>query len=173
MKKFWGILITVAVLIGAFLIFIYSGVYNVSAMVPHNGLTVWVINTVKDNSIEHHSENIKIPSLNDSSMVQTGFEHYNEMCVGCHGAPGIKRDEGGHGLYPHPPNLAHSAKEMPASQLFWITKNGIKFTGMPAFGKTHSDKKIWDIVAFLEKLPGMTPEQYAAMNKSLKGSDKD
>ena len=173
MKKFWGIFITIGVLIAAFLIFIYSGIYNVSAMVPHNKLTLWVINTVKDNSIEHHSKNIKIPNLNDSSMVMTGFDHYREMCVGCHGAPGIKRDEGGQGLYPHPPNLAHSAVEMPASQLFWITKNGIKFTGMPAFGKTHSDKKIWDIVAFLKKLPGMTKEQYSALNKSVKKHDED
>lgn len=173
MKKFWGIVITIVILIAAFLIFLYSGTYNVSAMVPHNKLTLWVINTLKDNSIEHRSKDIKAPNLDDSTMIKTGFVHYREMCVTCHGAPGIKRSEIGQGLYPHPPNLAHSAKEMPASQLFWITKNGIKLTGMPSFGKTHSDQKIWDIVAFMKQLPHMTSAQYSKMNKTIKEKDND
>ena len=62
---------------------------------------------------------------------------------------------------------------MPPQQLFWITKNGIKLTGMPAFGKTHSDEKIWDIVAFMEKLPTMTKEQYQALNNSTKNESDD
>ena len=173
MKTFWGIIIAIGVVIVIFLIFIYSGVYNVSAMVPHTRVTLWVINTVKDNSIDFHSSNIKAPSLEDTAMIKTGFAHYNEMCVGCHGAPGIKPDDAGKGLYPHPPNLARSAKEMPASQLFWITKNGIKFTGMPSFGKTHSDQKIWDMVAFMKTLPGMTKEQYSHLQKTVKEKDND
>jgi mono/diheme cytochrome c family protein len=46
-------------------------------------------------------------------------------------------------------------------------------TGMPAFGKTHKDDKIWAIVAFLEKLPGMTKEQYKAYERSVKVEDED
>jgi mono/diheme cytochrome c family protein len=128
-----------------------------------------MINTLKDNSIEKRSSDIKVPNnLNDTSLVKIGFEHYREMCQGCHGAPGIERNEIGQGLYPKPPNLAHSAKEMPASELFWITKNGIKLTGMPAFGKTHSDDKIWAIVAFMKTLPSMSKEQYQTLNDLYK-----
>ena len=169
MKYALRTLIVIAVLIIGFILFLESGIYNISAMVPHNKLTLWVIRTLKDNSIEHRSKDVKVPdNLNDSSLVKLGFSHYNEMCVGCHGAPGIPSNEIGKGLYPHPPNLAHSAKEMPPSELFWITKNGIKMTGMPAFGKTHSDDKIWAIVAFMEKLPNMTKEQYIALQKADK-----
>ncbi|MCL5030525.1 MAG: cytochrome c [Bacteroidetes bacterium] len=169
MKYALRTIIVIAVLIVAFFIFLESGVYNVSAMVPHNRLTLWVINTLKDNSIEHRSKALKAPNnLIDSSLIKLGFSHYNEMCVGCHGAPGISKSEIGKGLYPHPPNLAHSAKEMPPSELFWITKNGIKLTGMPAFGKTHSDDKIWAIVAFMEQLPTMTKEQYQAFDRDTK-----
>jgi len=39
-------------------------------------------------------------------------------------------------------------------------KNGVKSTGMPAFGQTHSDEKIWTIVAFLERMKTMTPSEY-------------
>ena len=44
---------------------------------------------------------------------------------------------------------------------------------MPAFGKTHSDEKIWAIVAFMKKLPTMTKEQYQAYNKSVKEQNDD
>ncbi len=169
MKYIIRTLIVIAVVAAAGLIFLYSGTYNISAMVPHNKITLWMIHRLTDNSEEHYSKNIVAPNLNDSSMVMTGFLHYREMCQTCHGAPGIERSEIGKGLYPHPPNLAHSAKEMPPSMLFWITKNGIKMTGMPAFGKTHTDDKIWDIVAFLEKLPNMTKEQYQLLDDATKG----
>jgi mono/diheme cytochrome c family protein len=169
MKYVIRTLIVLLILVIGIILFLYSGAYNVSAMVPHNRLTLWMINTLKDNSIEKRSSDIKVPNnLNDTSLVKIGFEHYREMCQGCHGAPGIERNEIGQGLYPKPPNLAHSAKEMPASELFWITKNGIKLTGMPAFGKTHSDDKIWAIVAFMKTLPSMSKEQYQTLNDLYK-----
>ena len=165
--------VVVVIFISGFLFFIYSGMYNMSAMEPHNGLTLWMMNTVKDNSIEHQAKDIKAPNLNDSTLVKTGFSHYREMCVGCHGGPGQSRDEIGQGLYPMAPTLAKSAKELLPAQLFWITKNGIKMTGMPAFGKTHPDDKIWAIVSFLEKLPGMTKEQYQALDEATKNESDE
>lgn len=45
-------------------------------------------------------------------------------------------------------------------------KHGIGATGMPAWGATHSDELLWDIVAFLRKLPELTPDQYQALVKS-------
>ncbi|MDR3628005.1 MAG: cytochrome c [Ignavibacteriaceae bacterium] len=173
MKYILRIVFVVVALLIIFIVFLYSGIYNISAMVPHNKITLKVIHTLTDNSIEHHAKGITAPNLSDSSLIKTGFSHYNEMCVGCHGAPGISRDETGLGLYPKPPDLSKSAKEIPASELFWITKNGIKMTGMPAFGKTHKDDKIWAIVAFMEKLPGMTNEQYKAYVKTVKEMDED
>ena len=168
MKYFVRSIIVLVILIGAFLVFLYSGIYDISAMSTHNKFTMWVINTLKDNSIEHQAKEIKAPNLNDPSLVKLGFSHYREMCIGCHGGPGQSRDEIGQGLYPMAPTLAESVKELSPSQLFWITKNGIKMTGMPAFGKTHPDDKIWAIVSFLEKLPSMTKEQYQALDKSTK-----
>lgn len=173
MKKLWKVIIPLIVVSLIIIMFLYSGIYNIGATSPHNKLTLWMINTLKDNSIEHHAKGIAVPNLNDSSMVNLGFAHYREMCVGCHAGPGLSRDEIGQGLYPMAPKLAESAKELSPSELFWITKNGIKMTGMPAFGKTHSDEKIWAIVSFLEKLPGMSNEQYNQFNKSIKEEDDD
>lgn len=148
------------------IIYIYSGFYNVSVMSPDPGIMTWVFSTTSDNSVEHHAKNIKMPDLTDSTMIARGFVHYNEMCVGCHGAPGVKRGPVGKGLDPHPPDLAESAKEMPPKDMFWEIKNGVKSTGMPSFGKTHSDQDITDIVAFLEKMKNMTPQEYKQMRKT-------
>jgi mono/diheme cytochrome c family protein len=80
------------------------------------------------------------------------------MCTGCHLAPGMRESELRAGLYPKPPVLAN--EHVDPRHAFWIIKHGIKFTGMPAWGATHDDDTIWSIVAFVHKLPGMTPAQY-------------
>ena len=172
MKILSGAVIRVLTLLAIFLLFIYSGWYNVSANEQENGIMKWVLNTTKDRSIESRSKDITVPDLNDSSMLKEGFEHYNEMCVSCHGAPGLEETEVSVGLNPKAPFLVKVAKEIDPKELFWITKNGIKMTGMPAWGKTHSDEKIWAIVAFVKKLPNMTAEEYQKM-ESPSGTMED
>jgi mono/diheme cytochrome c family protein len=98
-------------------------------------------------------------------MVRNGFGHYENVCAGCHGGPGIERSEIGKGLNPQAPDLADAVPAWSPSHLFWIVKNGLKMTGMPSFGKTHDDNQIWSIVAFIEQLPGMSHEQYQEMKQ--------
>lgn len=155
------VIFTLFFLIGIFVIYIYSGAYNVSQLVHHNAITKWAINTTKHHSIDARDANIKVPPMDDTTMLQEGFSHYNEMCVTCHGGPGIEPDELAKGLYPTPPKFYKSDDMPDTTEAFWITKNGIKFTGMPAFGPTHSDQKIWAITDFLlNKLNKMTPAEY-------------
>lgn len=174
MKYLIGAVIVIALLIVGYLIFIYSGIYNISAMVHHDKLTLWMMNTVKDNSIKHNAvDDIKIPDLSDTLLVRMGFVHYREMCVNCHGAPGIKQSEFAEGLYPNPPILSKVVKDWTPQQLFWITKNGLKMTGMPAFGPTHTDDMIWAIVAFTKKLPTLNKERYQVFDNETKGESDE
>lgn len=55
---------------------------------------------------------------------------------------------------------ADAAENWTPSQIFWIVKNGVRMTGMPAFGPTHDDDRIWAIVAFVQTLQGMSSDQY-------------
>jgi len=144
-------------LIAGGIVFIYSGTYNIAATEPHSLLTQWVFNTTKKYSVKKHSEHIARPKLSDDSLVKKGFDHYENMCAGCHGAPGSQPAEG---FSPSPPSLTEEVEELSATELFWVTKNGIKMTGMPAFGLSHSDEEIWSIVAFLKQLPDLTEEDY-------------
>ncbi len=160
--------IVVATLVGELILmilFINSGFYNVSTMSPDPGFLHYVFGHTSDVSAADHSKGIAVPSLSDSSMIIEGYHEYHQLCEVCHAGPGITRSDISKGLYPHPPDLVRSAKELPANRLFWVAKNGIKSTAMPGFGWTHSDKQIWAVVAFLEKMKNMTPQEYAAMSK--------
>lgn len=91
------------------------------------------------------------------------------MCAGCHGAPGQKPEAVGLGLNPPPPDLAKVAAQSTPAELFWVTKYGIKMTGMPAWGATHEDQSIWPVVAFLTQLTTLDAEAYQAFLASAAG----
>jgi mono/diheme cytochrome c family protein len=160
----FAVLVAEAILL---IIFVTSGLYNVSTLSPDPAVIKWIFSTTSDNSAEHYSQGIAVPSLSGQSMIVAGFRHYHETCEICHGGPGVEKSDIGKGLYPNPPNLMDSAKELGANRLFWVIRNGIKSTGMPGFGKTESDREIWNVVAFLEQMKNMTPQEYAAMRNRL------
>ncbi|MGH9360428.1 MAG: c-type cytochrome, partial [Thermoanaerobaculia bacterium] len=141
---------------------IYSGAYDVAATTPDEGVVAWAFETALERSLERRARGVEVPPLDRPEQLATGLVHYHEMCVTCHGAPGVPASEIGAGLHPFPPELAEEAEELEPAELFWVVKNGIKMTGMPAFGPTHSDEELWAIVAFVETLPEMLPQQYAA-----------
>ncbi len=164
MKFLAGIIFTFVLLIIAGLLIIYSGWYNVSALKPESGVTKWILNTTMDNSVEYHSKDIVVPELNDPKKISEGLAHYKEMCETCHEGPGMEESELAKGLNPNAPNLVKHGKNMDAKEIFWITKNGIKMTGMPAWGDTHSDEKIWAITAAVKKLYEITPNEYKSIS---------
>jgi hypothetical protein len=161
------------------LLYIYSGAYNIAASVPHAPATEKLLNLIVDSSIENHAKSVSIPNNFKSIDFKEGFPSYDAMCVGCHGAPGIGRSEIGQGLYPMGPSLFKRASGdededvLSPSELFWIVKNGIKMTGMPAFGKTHSDEKIWQIVPFLEALPNLSYYDYVKLRDSASSENHE
>ncbi len=155
----------IAVVVILAILFINSGIYNVAATYPDRAPVAWVLSTTMDHSVRRHAAGIKAPALDDPAMVVTGLSHYRTMCVACHGAPGVKIGELGRGLNPDPPELTEAAGDWKPNELFWITKNGVRMSGMPAWGVTHSDEEIWAIVAFTRKLPSMTPAQYRTMSR--------
>ncbi len=146
--------------------FVFFGAYNVAADVPHTRLVFWLMDTARDRSVEMRARGIQVPQdLGDRKRIAAGAGLYAEMCSGCHLAPGMEKTEIGEGLYPEAPELAQESDLTPAEE-FWTVKHGIKMTGMAAWGKTHNDTLIWDMVAFLQKLPSLSPQQYKELVKS-------
>ncbi|MEO8461289.1 MAG: cytochrome c, partial [Dokdonella sp.] len=159
-----------ALAVVAIALFVYSGIYNIGADDPHMRPVSATLEALRERSIETHSRNIVVPNLDDPKMIAEGAEHYSAMCTGCHLAPGMSNSEIRPGLYPQPPNLSTERIDDPR-ETFWIIKHGIKMSAMPAWGTTHDDEAIWNMVAFVRKLPDMTPAQYAQMTANAAHDD--
>lgn len=158
------LLVALAVLfIAGLAMYIYLGGYPIGADVPHSGAVFWLLATVRDRVVATQARDIRVPSdLDDSHRISNGAGQYATMCSGCHLAPGYESSETWKGLYPQPPRLAHAIDLTPA-EIFWVVKHGLKFSGMPAWGESHSDDEIWDITAFVLSLPHLTAAQYKDM----------
>lgn len=154
--------LAVVVVLGA-VAFIYLGVYNIAADEPHTPAVYAMLERLRDRSIKAHARGIiPPPDLASAQRVSVGAGLYTAMCSGCHLGPGVEKSEMNQGLYPQAPELA-KAQNLTSAEQFWIIKHGIKLSAMPAWGRTHPDPLIWDMVAFVRKLPGMTPGQYKAL----------
>lgn len=146
--------------------FLYSGFYSMGADDPHYGITTWALETLRENSIARASKNIQVPpDLNSVNRLLKGGADYNDMCAGCHLKPGRSESDFTLGLYPSPPNLAEMLRadddgNAADQRNFWIIKHGIKASGMPAWAPGHDDVRIWNMVAFLKRLPDLTAAQY-------------
>jgi hypothetical protein len=176
MKNYlWGILTVIVLSALGGVIFIWSGTYNIAADVPHYTLTFWLLDEAHERSVTSHSRGIVPPSLEDPKLAEVGFPHFHEMCRLCHGAPGTPRQEFAEGLYPTPPSLDSDdvQQDLDNAELFWVVKHGLKMTGMPSFGKTHTEEQLWGIIAFLRRLPDLTPEDYRVLVISDMGSSRE
>lgn len=147
-------------------LFLYSGWYPVGADVPHSRLTQWALETLRERSIARASADIEVPDdLASPQRLLAGGADYNDMCAGCHLKPGKESSDFTLGLYPSPPNLTQlhhveGSADAQARRRFWIIKHGIKASGMPAWAPGHDDERIWDMVAFLNRLPELSSGQY-------------
>lgn len=146
---------------------VYFGVYNVAATEQHTAPVYWLLNVSLKQSAAQRAENIAPPPLDEPERVTQGFRLYREHCVNCHGAPGVSPDAFALGMTPAPANLAYTAKNWPAEQLYWVVRYGIKMTGMPAWEYRLAEEELWDIVAFLVELPRLSPQDYAALAKRI------
>lgn len=155
---------TLAVLAIGGAAFIGSGVYNIGADDHHTKVVLTVIEQLRERSIAARSSSIEARFVEDPAHIAAGAQHYSALCVGCHLAPGVTKSDVRRGLYPHPPNLAQEEPQQ-AQRAFWVIKHGIKMSAMPAWGMTLDDAAIWDTVAFIRKMPDMTPETYQHLSQ--------
>ena len=147
-------------------VLVHMGSFDVAADKPHSQPVFWLMDTVRERSVAIRAAGITVPGdLADAKRIASGAAQYDEMCSLCHLAPGMKRTEISRGLYPRAPELRRKSELTPAEQ-FWVVKHGLKMTGMPAWGVTHNDELLWDVVAFLRNLPELTADQYQTLVKS-------
>ena len=167
MRNIIATIVVLAILgVGGAAAFIYAGAFDVAATDKHSNIVYAVLQTARVRSIKVHAGGIVPPAdLDSHARVVNGTSHFAEHCAMCHSAPGVEAQDLADGMYPKPPVLTDVAKRYTPGELFWILKNGIKMSGMPSWGD-HSDDDLWNTVAFMEKLPDMSDQDYDKLVKA-------
>lgn len=160
----------VLVLIGAgSLAVIESGAFDARASTPHDIVTAWATHTTMVHSMRRRARDVHPPAVFTPAETIAGLHLYEQKCLVCHGGPGTPRAGWVQGMNPSPPFLLDASRRWTRGQLFWVVKNGVKMTGMPAWGLTEDDGRIWDIVAFLEAMPEMKPADFQSQAATAAG----
>jgi mono/diheme cytochrome c family protein len=111
----------------------------------------------------------KNPIQPTPEVLAGAMAHYADHCATCHGNDGKGETLIGRGLYPKPPDMtAADTQQLTDGELYYIIENGIRFTGMPAFGEdpgSLENKESWDLVHFIRHLPYITNDEIAAMKR--------
>jgi mono/diheme cytochrome c family protein len=108
------------------------------------------------------------PVPKSPEVLQEAMAHFADHCAMCHANDGSGATDLGLGLYPPPPDMREAAtQQLSDGELFYVIHNGIRFTGMPAFGPNDpaQDLDSWKLVHFIRHLPRISEEELAEMRE--------
>jgi len=160
-----GALTLVALLAGAVTLWLFVR-RGVSARAEPWALEAWAARSLRHLAVPagERARANAVPRTDEA--VAQGRAHFADHCAVCHGNDGSGDTAFGRGLYPPPPDLSGRAtRELSDGEIFWIIRNGIRFTGMPAFGSgpAEQDEETWHLVHFIRHLPDLTPDEREEM----------
>ncbi|MCL4524170.1 MAG: c-type cytochrome [Acidobacteria bacterium] len=116
------------------------------------------------------SKELKNPHpLTDKGLVEAR-EHWMAHCSTCHALDGSGNTTIGRNLYPKAPNMRDAeTQKLSDGELFYIISNGVRFTGMPAWGDEDSPQSIWELVGYIRRLPTLSAEEKQLLEKLQRG----
>ncbi|QDZ06877.1 cytochrome c [Sphingomonas panacisoli] len=152
---------TVAVAGAIYFLLVITGItFNTSATQPHSKLFAWGVHVTMTNSVRRRSTG-PVPRLaRDDATLLSGARLYETRCLSCHGGPGTPRADWARAMLPTPPYLLDAPKRWTHAELYTLVHDGVKMTGMPAWGEVQSDEQVAQVVAFVEAMGVMTPDQF-------------
>ncbi len=157
---------------GAVLLFLYlwSGAFNVAASSGHWKITEIVLHWVMRNSVKTRAWISEPEQVADGGGLVSAAGHFANACAVCHGAPGVKPSPVMQAAMPPAPDLAVNARQWRDRELYWILDHGVKYSGMPAWGsREERPDEIRRMVAFVRRLPILSPAEYAALTGGAGG----
>lgn len=163
MRFLLGVVAVLLVLVVGGLIWLYSGAYSVAAADSHHPAMAWLVEKAQLQSVRAHARAVEVPVLGDPILIEEGARRFSEHCVMCHGAPGAEAQPWARTLWPQPPDLGRQTAHWSSADLFWIIRNGLALTAMPAWGRVFVDAEIWALVAFINQLSTMDAARYQAL----------
>lgn len=142
--------------------YVALGGYDVAANTQHTQFVYSLLDVTKQQSVRRQARHIVVPPLQHTALQQRGADCFREHCAQCHGAPGIAPAPIGLSMQPVPGPLSDATRHWNAAEIYWITRNGIKMTGMPAWQNRLHEDDLWAVVAFIQQLPRLPPAEVRA-----------
>src|SRR5215475_8679400 len=163
------------ILIGLMVLLIVAALFlkwflrdGLSARSTPSGVESFLARNARGLAIPKGAREAKNPIADSAEVQRDARVHFADHCAVCHGNDGSGDTMMGRGMYPKPPNLcSEETQKLSDGELFWIIENGVRFTGMPAFGGNGhgGEKDSWMLVHFIRHMPKLTPEERMEMEK--------
>jgi mono/diheme cytochrome c family protein len=137
-----------------------------SARDQPSSVEAYVARRMRQWAIPATAKKMRNPFADSAEAVMGGRAHFADHCASCHGNDGRGRTEIGQNLYPKAPDMrGKDTQSLSDGELFYIIKNGVRLTGMPAWGKetAEDDQASWHLVSFIRHLPWITPKELDEM----------
>ena len=118
------------------------------------------------------AKSLQNPYPATSESIAGARHHFVEHCSACHALDGSGNTVFGRNMYPKVPDLRDQQPQvLTDGELYYIISNGVRFTGMPAFGGEDSPQSIWELVTFIRRLPKLSPDELKEMQRMASGSE--
>ena len=150
---------------------LYGGWYNIGATAQHFPFVYTVLEEGMTQSVQNHAQDVKVPPSGGAQQLRRGAQVYRDNCVQCHGGPGVAQSTIGMSMQPIPGPLVDATQRWQPRELYWVTKHGIKMSGMPAWEYHLPDDDIWAVVAFVRTMPTMSADDYRAATATAIASE--
>jgi mono/diheme cytochrome c family protein len=140
--------------------------HGVSARTEPTAIEVMLARSVWRMAIPAAARNMRNPLSQTPAVLAEGRDHFADHCAQCHANDGSGQTEMGQNLYPRVPDMRRDATQrLSDGQIFYIIKNGVRLTGMPAWGGEQEEQDNWKLVHFIRHLPKITPAEIEEMKK--------
>lgn len=140
-----------------------------SASSEPSSIEILVASTARKMAIPSAYERLRNPYQASPQNMHAGMEHFSDHCATCHANDGSGDTLFGKGLYPKPPDMRMAETQNKSDgELYYTIENGVRLSGMPAFGAAHSqgtDADNWKLVLFIRYLPNLTGSELKQMEQ--------
>lgn len=155
---FLGVVVSIAAAIAGAYFCVTSGALPAGQDVKPGALERWAAKKSLRATIAREARGLKSPLPSTDDNLAAGIALYVAHCQICHGGPAGAPSAVARGLTPDAPQLAkHGVEDDPEGMIYWKIAHGIRFTGMPAFRQSLSDREMWQITLFARRMNALPP----------------
>jgi mono/diheme cytochrome c family protein len=160
----YGMALAVGIALLAGLALLYSGIYSVAATSQHTPPVYWALEQGMRASVRRRAQQVNPPPRIDAALLHKGAQCYDLHCAQCHGAPGRAPQDMGKGMQPLASSLVQTGRDWPVEQIYWVARNGLRMTGMPAWEWRLGEQELWATAAFVsQELPRLDVARYTQL----------